>query len=133
MRKYIRHPAEIPIEMVPANQTTLEVHMSKDIGLGGLSFKSLSSVEKGTIVNLSIPSINPESQIQGKVVWCMEHRDSVDIGIQFTDQSNAYNAKIVEQLCHIKHYQKKIKQIEGRELTDEGAAREWHEKFSTDF
>lgn len=133
MRKYIRHPAEIPIELMHIDQTQTETHVTKDIGLGGMCFKSLASVEKGTLVNLSIPSIKPDSQIKGKVVWCLEHRDSVDIGIQFIDQSNAFNAKIIEKLCHIKHYQKKIKQVEGRNLSDEEAAREWTEKFATDF
>jgi len=133
MRKYIRHPAEVSIELMPVNQTHPETHMTKDIGLGGMCFKSLSTIDKGTIVNLSIPSIQPEAQITGKVVWYMEQRDSVDIGIQFIDQSNALNVKVVEQLCHIKHYQKKIKQIEGRDLSDEQAAREWADKFSTDF
>lgn len=133
MRKYIRHPTEIPVEYHSLDGHNGDIHEAKNIGLGGMSFKSTKYEEKGSIIDLRIPSVHPNIHIKGKVVWCLEQRDGVEIGVKFLDSSAAFSARIVEQICYIKHYQKKIWDIEGRKLTDEQAAREWIEKYASDF
>jgi hypothetical protein len=40
---------------------------------------------------------------------------------------------MVEQLCHIEHYRKEVRDTEGRILDGEAAAREWISKFAAKF
>ena len=41
--------------------------------------------------------------------------------------------RMVEQVCHIEHWKKEIREKEGRELTGEQAAMEWIKKYAKDF
>ncbi len=133
MRKYVRHPTEIPVEYNITGETDIQLKSAKNIALGGMCFASSACEENGKILNISIPSINPEFHIKGKVVWCLQQRDSVEIGVQFIDTADAFRARLVEQICHIKHYQKKVLQLEGRQLSDKQAALEWIEKHAGEF
>jgi len=133
VRKYVRHPAEIPVEYYFSGEINKQIENSKNIAFGGMCFTASEFEEKGKILNIKIPSIDPEFEIRGKVAWCLQNRDSVQIGVQFIDLEDTFKARLVEQVCQIKHYKKKILQVEGRRLTDHEAALEWIDKFASDF
>jgi hypothetical protein len=40
---------------------------------------------------------------------------------------------MIEQICHIEHYRKEVKLVEGRELSSEEAADEWITRYAGDF
>ena len=40
---------------------------------------------------------------------------------------------MVEQICHVEHYRRQVRQIEGRQLDGEEAAQEWVSKYAADF
>ena len=133
MRKYIRHPADIPINY-SINDLGEESNKNlKNISDGGMCFQSLASVNKGTVIDISIPMLKSKSHISGKVIWCLQNRDSYEIGIKFRSESDEFTARLIEQISHIKHYQNKILKTEGRKISDNQAAKEWIENYAGEF
>lgn len=133
MRKYIRHPNEIPIEYKISGEISEKKEYMKNISFGGLCFRTNKSIEPETILILRVPSINPDFEATGKVVWCLEYKDYVEVGIEFIEKNDAFRIRLIEQICYIKKYKREIFKKEGRELTDEEAAIEWTSKFAGDF
>jgi len=133
MRKYIRHPATIPIEYEISGKEKDKKDISKNISIGGICFQSKACIDNGVSLSISIPIITPTFNIQGNVVWCLQHEDHADIGVEFIDPDDGVRTRIVEQICYIKQYQKEIYEKEKRTLTDEQAAKEWIEKFAKNF
>ncbi|MDH5229280.1 MAG: PilZ domain-containing protein [Gammaproteobacteria bacterium] len=132
MRKYIRHPSDIPLVCEPdegqASQDTLS-----NISLGGLSFKTSHSISLGSRIVVKIPLIEPNFSAHGKVVWCESIENGFDIGVELSDQNEAFQARMIEQICHIEHYKREIEEKEGRVLSGEEAAREWIRRHAADF
>ena len=137
MRAYIRHPADVPIEFLPATTDTAEIQsvksVTQDVSLGGLSFSCKQRLPVGAIVKVRIPIVEPAFEAEAKVVWCLSRPDRYEAGIEFTSEQDAYTARMVEQVCHIEHYRMWVKEVEGRELDGEHAAAEWIGKFAHDF
>lgn len=136
MRAYIRHPADVPIEFLPATDS-VEIQsvksVAQDVSLGGLSFSCKQRLPVGAIVKVRIPIVEPAFEAEAKVVWCLSRPDRFEAGIEFTSEKDAYTARMVEQVCHIEHYRMWVKEVEGRELDGEHAAAEWIGKFAHDF
>ena len=133
MRKYIRHPADIPINYSINDLREKRNKKLKNISDGGMCFQSLASVDKGTVIDISIPILKSKNQISGKVIWCLQNRDSYEIGIKFLSESDEFIARLIEQISHIKHYQNIILKTEGRKLSDNQAAKEWIEQHAGEF
>jgi hypothetical protein len=136
MRAYIRHPADVPIEFLPASDS-VDIEsvksVAQDVSLGGLSFSCRQKLPVGSIVKVRIPIVEPAFEAEAKVVWCLSRPDRFEAGIEFTSEQDAYTARMVEQVCHIEHYRMWVKEVEGRELDGERAAAEWIGKFAHDF
>ncbi len=133
MRKYIRHPTDIPLEYELDEVVANNKDYLKDISEGGLSFQSNVYIEEGSVINIRIPLRKPVFEEKGIVKWCRGKKDSFDIGVQFRDVSSEFRLRMVEQVCHIEHYKKEILEKEGRKITGEEAAVEWVRKFAKDF
>ncbi|MFT6031172.1 MAG: hypothetical protein ACI8O8_002922 [Oleiphilaceae bacterium] len=133
MRAYIRHPADVPIEFLPVSDVKAVRSITQDVSLGGLSFSSKVKLTVGAIVNVKIPIVDPAFEAEAKVIWCLSRPDRYEAGIEFTSEQDAYTARMVEQVCHIEHYRLWVKEVEGRDLDGEHAAKEWIGKFAQDF
>ena len=134
MRRFIRHPFQIPLKINTLRKSSRKVLQTKNVTAYGMCFSSAESLKPDTIIELSIPSINPSLKMRGRVVWCKrKDNDFYDIGIEFVDKENEYRARMIEQICHIKDYKQKTRKTAGRSLTDSEAAQEWIEKFAIDF
>ena len=133
-RKYIRHPSNIPIEISSRDTNPEEKNTLTNISFGGLCFKSKISFEKNSIIAVKIPYVRPVFEAKGRVVWCSRNKDgSFDIGIEFTEPSDAFRVRLVEQICRIEQYKREVLQKEGRSLTGTQAAVEWIAKFAEKF
>lgn len=132
-RKFIRHPVMIPIEYKTQKKSKNKQDIIKNIGLGGLCFKSPKSLDKGDIISIKIPIINPKFEFQGNVVWCLKRQRGFEIGVKFVTQKDIHRVRMIEQICYIKLYKEKIVKEEGRLLSDRQAALEWIDKFSDQF
>lgn len=106
---------------------------TKDISVGGLSFASRRPYEIGSGVKIRIPVTTPAFEAKAKVIWCLVSADGYEVGVEFNEVEDAYRARMVEQICHIEHYRLWVKEVEGREIDSEHAAKEWIGKFAEEF
>jgi Tfp pilus assembly protein PilZ len=137
LRKFIRHPADVPIKIaldwVADDHTLHPCDSLGNVGLGGLAFKSPRALLIGQTVGISFPLLNEHHSLRGKVVWNQKSGQGFEIGLQFDDPDELYQCRMIEQICHIQHYRDQIEQQEGRKLSREQAASEWIARYAKDF
>lgn len=133
MRKFIRHPAGVPIEIVA--EKNLNSHSSNltTVSFGGLSCIVCKVYELDKFVTIRIPIVDPVYQTKGKVIWCSNKEGAYEIGIQFVDAYDAFQCRMIEQICHIEQYRKDMEKKEGRMLSSQEAASEWILKYAAKF
>jgi len=143
MRRYIRHPSDMPIDFqINENEAPIAQRM-RDVSLGGLCFTADRPMQRGTHIRINIPVViqgavesggMPKSfEADGVVAWCKKEGQSYAVGVQFADQSTQFGLRMVEQVCHIEHYRYDVLQEQGRVLSSEEAAREWVERYAAEF
>ncbi len=132
MRKFIRHPSDVPIEF-SVQDVKLEKEVLTNISVGGVALRSGERVDVGRLIDVCIPSVRPVFRAAGRVAWCLKRQDYFDVGVQFVESEDAFRARMVEQICHIEQYKKEILESEGRVLSGEEAALEWINKYASDF
>jgi len=134
-RRFIRHPSDMPIEYCFTEVPVCQQDSIFNVSLGGLSFNTQCFVKPDQWLILRIPVNGKCFEIKAQVKWCEACEDSSGfyVGVQFSDNSQAFSARMVEQICHIEHYKNKIKAEEGRILSGDQAAAEWIEKFAESF
>jgi len=137
IRKFIRHPADVPIQVTldwvdDENDETVDQTIT-NVSLGGLAFHSAKSLEVLQRVRISIPVLQQENHLVGNVVWCDKSDSGFEIGIEFEHSRDVFRLRMIEQICHIEHYRKEVEQQEGRKLSSQEAAKEWISKYAGDF
>jgi len=138
MRRFFRHPTDIPICVKTATLSKEEECDMKDLSEGGLSCFLYSPIEVGMIVDINITTIDPPYHGQGKIVWAKLCDDNskiprYEVGIKFTDNNEMFKVRMVQQICHIEQYKLRILEEEGRELDSNAAAQEWIQLYAADF
>ncbi len=133
MRTYIRHPADIPIEIQPTRVEDVDSVRLQNISYGGLAFHSDHSYTSGSQIVIRITSVKPAFEAQAKVTWCKRETDGYAIGLEFVNQEDVYKARMVEQVCHIQHYRNVVLKEQGRELAHNEAAKEWVKRYAANF
>lgn len=133
MRAFIRHPSDVPIEVISTNRVTHALQRLKNISIGGLCYQSEVCLEVGLMVTVVISVVKPPFTATGRVVWCQQHNTGFDVGIQFIDARDLHRVRLVEQACHIEHYKAKVFEQENRVLSGEAAVLEWMSKYESDF
>jgi hypothetical protein len=133
MRQFIRHPADIPIEVSAGDQLAHATRHVYNVSLGGLAFQSDCELEPGIVVEVRIPFVRPMFETRARVVWCRAREGGFELGVQFLDPEDAFRARMVEQVCYIETYKNVVFQTEGRILTTEEAAMEWIGKYASQF
>ena len=132
-RKYIRHPSEIPIDIVVNEQPGSEQQYLHDISYGGLCFDSRTQLTRGSDILIRFCLRKEHCEIRGHVVWCHTKQAGFEVGVVFYAEDEAYHARMVEQVCQIEQYRLKCLKIDGRELTSEEAASEWISQYARKF
>lgn len=132
VRQYIRHPAGVPLKyqcQQPDDPNATEV---LDISQGGLSFVTEEALTPGQMVDVSIGVGDPPFETRGQVVWCHPQNGHYVVGLRFENLENAFAVRMIEQICHIEQYRQQWER-QGRDLTQEEAAREWIDLHARDF
>ena len=132
-RKFVRHPADIPIQISAVDNTQANQVNLQNLSLGGLCCELSHAVPTGTSITIRVPLIDETYEGHGIVVWCTEKERKYDVGIQFLEEQEAFKNRMVEQICLIERYKQKVLLNEGRLLDGEQAAMEWIEKFAGEF
>lgn len=146
MRRFVRHPAEIPIELeeslplVRRNRARAgearaanAVSMMQNLSVGGLCCEVDHPIAEGTSIQIRIPVVNPDYVGQGVVVWCKPQNCHYEVGIQFEREEEAFKSRMVEQICMIEQYRKRVRAAEGRDIDGEQAALEWISRYAGEF
>lgn len=137
MRKFIRHPSCIPIDIAidessaSAGDST-RVNMI-NVSAGGLAFSVVRPVAPGARLTIAMPDVWPGYSAAGVVVWCKPAAEGFEAGVQFDQPDEAFKARMVAQFCQIEDYRRELRESEGRELTSEEAAREWIMLYAEEF
>ncbi len=133
MRSYIRHPSDIPIEVLPDEAAPAGEECLKNISHGGLAFNSEQALALDRIVRIRITAVNPCLEVSGKVKWCKRSGTQYEIGLEFLHKDDEFQTRMVEQICHIEHYKNQVAANEGRCLSGQEAALEWIAKYADRF
>jgi hypothetical protein len=135
MRRYIRQSTNLPVDVcVPSTgiDATDETAL-RSLSQGGLSCQLPSAVAVGTIVRIEIDAVSPPYSGTGEIVWCQQSDQHFEVGVRFTDAEEAFKARMVQQVCQIEQYKKRVFEQQGRVLDSEQAAAEWIEQFAENF
>lgn len=131
MRRFVRHPSSIPIELSLA-RTPPAAQALRNISRGGFACTVAEPLPVGSAVQLRIPVVWPDYRGSGVVAWCRKSEPAYEVGIQFSAQQ-LFSAKMAEQLAQIEQYRLHLEQSEGRTLNNEQAAIEWIGLYAKDF
>ena len=133
MRHFIRHPADIPIEVTAGDQLVHATRHIHNVSLGGLAFESDGELEPGIIVELRIPFVRPMFETKARVVWCSAREGGFELGVAFLDPEDAFRARMMEQVCHIENYKKVVYQAEGASADGRGGRDGMIGKYGSQF
>lgn len=132
-RRFIRHTADVPIEVRTVRGRKARRQPAINISEGGLSFVSEEDIPVGTTIEIRIAEVQPPFEARARVVWTRAEDDGHCIGVQFLDADDAFRARMVEQVCSIERYRRQVESDEGRTLTRDEAAQEWITKYAGRF
>lgn len=128
MRRFIRHSTDMPVNYRIISGITTKKPM-KNISHGGLCFRAGHPIHPHTPIHLEVACL-PEFEANGIVVWCHPADRGFEIGVSFDDETTSNSQHAVEQLCLIADYRNYVLDREGRNLSGEQAAIEWHRKYA---
>jgi hypothetical protein len=139
-RQFIRHPSEIPLEYCITEQPTkCNMDFITNISRGGVSFHSHEYIAPEKWLHLYIPVDENYFEADAQVRWCKKlcnhtsSNDDYDVGVSFSNMNEAFSARMIEQVCYIEEYKKRMSEKEGRKISSDQAAAEWIEKYADTF
>ncbi|MBU1284416.1 MAG: PilZ domain-containing protein [Gammaproteobacteria bacterium] len=133
MRHFLRHPSDMPVELVVRNQACVPKQRLNNISLGGVACNSKRAFRRGTAVEMRIPLFGEHACYPGVVAWCCKQEGQYLVGIAFVDEDTLFRARMVEQVCQIEHYRHQREQELGCSLTVEAVAQEWISQHAAEF
>ena len=133
MRHFLRHPSDMPVELVLRKQAFVPKERLNNISLGGVACNSNRAFRRGTAIELRIPLFGEHARYPGLVAWCRKQEDKYLVGIAFADEDTLFRARMVEQVCQIEHYRHQREQELGCSLPVEVVAQEWISQHAAEF
>lgn len=133
MRRYLRHPSDMPVELVLRKQAFLPTQRLHNISLGGVACNSSRGFRRGTAIELRIPLFGEQARYPGVVAWCHKQTDDYLVGVAFLDEDTLFRARMVEQVCQIEHYRHVRELATGEQLPLEAIAQEWIALHAADY
>ena len=132
MRGFFRHPADIPIEILHDGHGTGDEAL-RNVSSGGLSFRYHEVLSVGYVVRVRIAVTAPAFEAPCRVVWCHADEGAWQIGVEFFDPDHLFQARMIEQVCHIEQYRQDVRAQQGRDLSGHDAAIEWIARYARVF
>ncbi|WP_448680158.1 PilZ domain-containing protein [Pseudomonas nicosulfuronedens] len=133
MRQFLRHPCDLPVELVIRKQTFLPRQRLHNISLGGVACNSPRGFRRGTSIELRIPLLGDAARYVGVIAWSRKQTSDYRVGIAFIDEDTLFRARMIEQVCQIEHYRRQHAQTDGSESPGEDLALEWIAHNAADF
>jgi hypothetical protein len=133
-RRFIRHTADVPIQVSTVPGRPARRQPGINVSEGGLSFVSEEKIPIGATIDIRIDQVEPPFEARARVVWIRpQDEDGWCVGAQFLDTADTFRARMVEQVCAIDQYRRKVESEEGRVLDRAEAAQEWITKYAGRF
>ncbi|KSW22535.1 MULTISPECIES: PilZ domain-containing protein [unclassified Pseudomonas] len=133
MRQFLRHPCDLPVELVVRRQLFLPRQRLYNISLGGVACNAPRGFRRGTAVELRIPLLGDAARYPGVVAWSRKLSDDYLVGVAFLDEDTLFRARMVEQVCQIEHFRRQRERESGQAQPVEDTAREWIACNAADF
>lgn len=133
MREFLRHPSDIPVDVKILREDELRLAQLKDVGSGGVCCRVARPIREGCQVEFAVPSLCSGFTGRGVVVWCQAAAENFQVGIQFLNRRDRFQARLVEQLSQIEHFRREMEISEGRFMDGEQAAKEWIARHAEEF
>jgi hypothetical protein len=131
LRQFIRHPSSIPISYRLGRRQ--HTRSARDVSQGGLCFSSQEPADVGERIFVEINCGKPGFSAEGIVRWCSREGRKYLIGVGFRDKAVRYAMRMVEQVCHIEDYRRRLEAETGRKLSTEQAAFRWIAENAAEF
>ena len=134
-RKFERFPIHASIHIKDTNRHLRAITYSDDLSEGGLAFYSLSRIETSSALEIKIGVREHIFKIEATTVYCAARPTNkfYRTGVSFKDSSNAFKAKLAEEVVLIKAYQKELSSETHHRIAEDTAALEWIEKNAACF
>jgi hypothetical protein len=129
---FLRHPTDIPIEILHATDVARDEAL-RNVSRGGLSFRYKEQLSVGDVVRVCIAVTASAFEAPCRVVWCLAEELTWQVGVEFLDQDDLFQARMIEQICHIEQYRQEMRTKQGREISGHEAAAEWIAKYARVF
>jgi hypothetical protein len=133
MRQFLRHPCDLPVELIIRKQTFLPRQRLYNISLGGVACNAPRGFRRGTSIELHIPLLGDAARYPGVVAWSRKLTDDYLSGIACIDEDTLCRARMVEQVCQIEHYRRRRELESGEVQPIESTALEWIAHNAADF
>jgi hypothetical protein len=132
-REFLRHTAQVPLEVERAGEQWLALEEGVNVSRGGLAFLSSACPALGDLLDLRIPTVEPAFEARARVVWCRPEEGKYLVGVEFLEAAVEFRSRMVQQVCSIEKYRRDVRAEEGRELSAEEAATEWISRYARRF
>jgi hypothetical protein len=132
-REFIRHTVDVPLQVKLVPNGAAEANQGVNVSHGGLAFTLNECLPLDQIIQLRIPTVDPPFEAHARVVWCKPEGNRFLVGVQFLDSTDAFQSRMVQQVCAIEQYRKEVAASEGRLLNSQQAAAEWIKKYAGRF
>ena len=134
VRRHVRHVTGIPIEVTLGQCHTHFADGDRvgNISAGGMCFVADDRFEPGEPIQVRIPILDRETQLDARVVWCSGSERGYQTGLEFDDSERGNQLRMIDQIRQIESYRREVKQIDGLVLSAEQAAREWMLRYADD-
>jgi|GEM_PF-1021403 len=125
--QFIRHPNDHPLDFWPTEEPhDLDPDLAPRLGMAMACGRHLPY---GSVVNLRIGVCGEAYAFRGMVEWIEPQGWLFEVGLRFLTVSEAFQARMVEQICHIETYRRHLLRA-GREVSREHAAAEWIARYA---
>jgi hypothetical protein len=132
-REYIRHTVNVPLEVKVLPDAPATYNQGVNISYGGLAFAVAECLDIDDVIQLRIATVDPPFEANARVAWCKPDGDGFLVGVEFLDSDDAFQSRMVQQVCSIENYKKEVAEREGRVLNSQEAAAEWIGKYAGQF
>lgn len=132
---FIHHPGSIPIDIRLISQKTEQTTTAIENANSrlGLSFNTNKQLKPGMHIEISIHLRDDDQKFIGQVVFVREKEQGYDVGIVLRSQTDAYRARIIEQVCYINCYIQDQQSHSTKLINPEQCAHEWISRYAAHF
>ena len=126
-RKYMRHPFHVPLQLKRVEPAKNHRFSTSDLSPGGLQFLSQEQLEEGDQLELSFPVKDQRFCLRGKIAYCIKDglTGMYRTGLEFLNASEAFRAKLAEEILEIELFRKKMIRDLAREVSEAEASEFW--------